>query len=150
MTPKWDKECVGAYEVERFSDKFATIYLAYKGSVLGAAQIDFVTAQLLREFSDGTVCIIFRSLPNGNDLVAEKKGFLRCKMETGGWMLEKTSDEPPKTKITSIQQVDYSGKANKRTMEAAKARIIAIAGLREFLANYKAANDKEKRKSLNM
>lgn len=89
VTPKWDKECVGAYEIERFSDNFATVYQAFKGSMLGAAQTDFVLAQILREFSDGTVCIISRSIPNGDDLVAEKKGFLRCKMETGGWMLEK-------------------------------------------------------------
>lgn len=60
------------------------------------------------------------------------------------------SDDPPKTKITSIQQVDYAGKANKRTMESTKSRIVAIAGLRDFLSTYKASGDKEKRRSLNL
>ena len=146
--PLWDKECLGSYELERFSDRFSTVYVAYKGSMMGASQTDFVLAQILREFSDGTVCIICRSLPNGHELVPEKKGFMRCRTDVGGWMLEKLEGEPPRTRITSIQEVDYSGagKANKRTMDAAKARIIAIAGLREFVASYRPKE--ERRKSL--
>ena len=46
LTPKWDKECVGSYELERFSERFTTIYVAYKGSMLGAVQTDFVLAQI--------------------------------------------------------------------------------------------------------
>jgi hypothetical protein len=49
-----------------------------------------------------------------------------------------------------VQQVDYSGKANKRTLDAAKARIIAIVGLREFLAAKFGAIEKGKRRSMNM
>jgi hypothetical protein len=144
--PQWDKECIGSYELERFSERFSTVYVAYKGSMMGASQTDFVLAQILREFSDGTVCIICRSLPNGNDLVPEKKGFLRCRMETGGWMLEKLDGEPARTRITSIQEVDYSGagKANKRTMDAAKARIVAIVGLRDYVATYRPKEDRRK------
>lgn len=31
------------------------MYIAFKGSMMGAAQTDFVLAQIMREFSDGTV-----------------------------------------------------------------------------------------------
>ncbi len=144
--PQWDKECMGSYELERYSERFSSVYLAYKGSMLGAAQTDFVLAQIVREFSDGTVCIICRSLPNGSDLVPEKKGFVRCRMETGGWMLEKLEGDPVRTRITSIQEVDYSGagKNNKKTLDAAKARIVAIVGLRDFLASYRPKDDRRK------
>ena len=148
LTSRWEKECVGSYEVERFSENFTTIYVAYKGSMLGATPTDFVLAQIMRRFSDGTICIIMRSIPNGDELVPEKKGFARTRMETGGWMLEKVSSDPPRTRITSIQELDYSGKANKRTLDAAKARMVSIVALREFLASYKPSN--EKRKSLNL
>ena len=148
LTPKWDKECIGSYELERFSETFATIYVAYKGTMLGAVQTDFVLAQITREFSDGTVCIINRSIPNGDDLVPEKKQFVRARMETGGWMLEPLAGNA--TRITSIQEVDYSGKVNKRTLDAAKARMVSIVALREYLATNKpgAVSDKDKRKSI--
>ena len=104
----------------------------------------------MREFSDGTVCIINRSIPNGDDMVPEKKQFVRARMETGGWMLEQIGTNPSKTRITSIQEVDYSGKVNKRTLDGAKARMVSIVALREFLATYKPAHDKDRRKSLNL
>lgn len=141
LVPKWDKECVGSYEIERFSENFSFVYLGFKGTMLGGAQTDFVLAQVVRELSDGTICIINRSLPNGEDLVPEKKGFVRCRMETGGWMLEKIKDDPPETRITSIQEVDYENKANKRTLDAAKARMVSIVALRDFLAQYKKSVD---------
>ncbi len=59
------------------------------------------------------------------------------------------SDDPPRTRITSVQQVDYSGKANKRTLDAAKARIVAIVALRDFILN-RSTVDKNKRKSVNL
>lgn len=151
LTPKWDKECVGSYELERFGERFSTIYVAYKGSMLGAAQTDFVLAQFEREFSDGTVCIIWRSIPNGEELVPEKKQFVRARMETGGWMLDPVPGASQRTRITSIQEVDYSGKANKRTMDAAKARMVSIVALRDFLNSYKPKEDRtDRRRSMNL
>jgi len=149
---KWDKDCMGAYEVERFSDTFAVVYVAYRGSVLGVAQTDFVLAQIRRDFSDGTVCILTRSIPNADDLVAEKKGFVRCHMETGGWMLDPVAKDPPRTRITSILELDYSGKANKRTMDAAKARLASIVALRDFCSKKTGpvSNRADRRRSLNL
>jgi hypothetical protein len=49
------QESVVSYELERFNERFTTMYIAFKGSMMGAAQTDFVLAQIMREFSDGTV-----------------------------------------------------------------------------------------------
>jgi hypothetical protein len=35
------------------------MYVAFKGTMLGAAQTDFVLAQIMREFSDGTVSLLY-------------------------------------------------------------------------------------------
>jgi hypothetical protein len=204
--PKWDKvrnkncdffffflmfkkECVGSYELERFNDRFTTMYVAFKGSMMGAAQTDFVLAQIVREFSDGTV----RKIEKGVFFLTKQERFVsffgHCQTATilclkrrvlcvVEWKLEagclkryvlfpfffdrcnktnKIADDPPRTRITSVQQVDYSGKvrfvlfllffccfvcsfdekANKRTMDAAKARIVAIVGFREYLESLK-------------
>lgn len=135
---KWDKDCLGSHEVERFSEKFCSFYVAYKGSRVGldlltVTQVDLVLAQIWRELPNGTLCILQRSLPQGDDVVPKKKDFVRCYMETGGWMLEKLDGPTDMVRITVIQQLEYSGKVSKRTKELAKARIVAISGLQDYL-----------------
>jgi hypothetical protein len=129
---------LGSYEVERYSEHFCALYVAFRGSRLGlvdllsVSQIDLVLAQIWRELPGGTVCILQRSLPQGDELVPCKKDFVRCRMETGGWMLELTTEGG--TRITCIQHLEYPGKVSKRLKEQAKARISAIAGLQSFLS----------------
>lgn len=151
LISKWDHDCVASYEVEKFSEKFCALYVAYKGASLGldvlsSQQIDLVLAQIWRELPGGTVCILQRSLPQGDDLVPKKKDFVRCRMETGGWMLENIEGQPDSTRITVIQELEYMGKVSKRTKERTKSRIAAISQLRDYLQQRE--KQKDRRQSL--